>query len=168
MTSAARRYEERAIDATEFRRALGQFATGVTVVTARGADGQPVGLTANSFSSVSLAPPLVLWSLAKSARSLAAFESTTHFAIHVLEAGQVELSRRFAAGDSDKFSGLELDAGHGSVPLLRDYGARFECEKRHAFDCGDHIIYVGEVLQFDHRPSDPLLFHAGQYARKAD
>jgi 3-hydroxy-9,10-secoandrosta-1,3,5(10)-triene-9,17-dione monooxygenase reductase component len=167
MSSAAKGFEPAAIDPSEFRRALGQYATGVTVVTARGVDGELAGLTANSFSSVSLAPPLVLWSLAKSARSLMVFEATRHFAIHVLSAAQVELSRRFASGAPEKFAGLTLDSGHGSVPLLRDYAARFQCEKRHAFDCGDHIIYVGEVLEFDHRVSEPLLYHAGQYARKA-
>ena len=153
-------------DPRTLRDALGCFATGVTVVTCLN-EGRPAGLTVNSFTSVSLAPPLVLWSLAKSARSLPVFESTQHFAIHVLSASQVEVSRRFASSVADKFGGLEIDLGHGEVPLLRDYGARFQCEKRHAFDCGDHIIYVGEVVDFDHRPSEPLLFHGGQYARKA-
>src|SRR5690348_851615 len=111
----------------QFRDALGAFATGVTIVTTRGARGEDVGLTANSFNSVSLDPPMVLWSLARKAKSLDAFLENPHFAVHVLAADQDELSRRFATQGIDKFAGLHLGRGSGEVPLLEGCSARFEC-----------------------------------------
>jgi flavin reductase (DIM6/NTAB) family NADH-FMN oxidoreductase RutF len=154
------------IDPLLFRQALGQYATGVTIVTARAADGTPVGLTANSFSSLSLEPPLVLWSLDRTARSREVFEAAGHFAIHVLGADQLDLSRHFASKAVSKFSGLQVELGHGGVPLLGGCAARFQCRKFNAVDGGDHRIYIGEVLEFDHCACDPLLFHCGQYGRK--
>jgi 3-hydroxy-9,10-secoandrosta-1,3,5(10)-triene-9,17-dione monooxygenase reductase component len=156
----------RRIDPLVFRQALGQFATGVTIVTTRAPDGTPVGLTANSFTSLSLDPPLVLWSLARSARSREVFESSEHFAIHVLGADQLELSMRFASRSDTKFAGLMMAEGHGGVPLLANCAARFQCRKTEAIDGGDHRIYIGEVLELDHCACEPLLFHAGQYGRK--
>jgi 3-hydroxy-9,10-secoandrosta-1,3,5(10)-triene-9,17-dione monooxygenase reductase component len=150
-------------DARRFRSALGAFATGVTIVTCRDAGGRDVGLTANSFNSVSLEPPMVLWSLAKSARSLPAFLAANQFAVHVLAADQEELSLRFAARGSDKFAGLDLERGPGQLPMLRGCSARFLCRTAFRHEGGDHVIFVGEVQAFDHSDRPPLLFHGGRY-----
>lgn len=148
----------------EFRAALGLFATGVTIVTARAADGRPVGLTANSFNSVSLEPPLVLWSLRTAAMSMPAFARGSHYAIHILAAEQLELARRFAMRDIDRFEGLDLDDGAGGVPLLRGCAAVFECANRSQYEEGDHVIFVGEVERCSHRAgAQPLIFHGGRY-----
>lgn len=148
----------------EFRHALGSFATGVTVITTRDADGAPLGLTANSFNSVSLDPPLVLWSLAKSALCLSAFQSAEHWAVHVLAADQEALSARFAKRGADKFAGLEALSGIGGVPLLANCAARFQCRNTFQYDGGDHLIFVGEVASFERSTAAPLVFHAGRYA----
>src|SRR5579885_1464286 len=153
-----------AFDPREFRSALGAFATGVTVVTTRGANGEAVGLTANSFNSVSLDPPLVLWSLARSARSLPVFSQAPHWAVHILAADQEALSNRFAARGEDKFAGLETDTSAQNVPLLRGCAARFLCRTAFQYEGGDHIIFVGEVIEFDRSDSPPLVFHGGRYA----
>ncbi|NKF22011.1 flavin reductase [Solimonas marina] len=151
-------------DAGEFRKALGAFATGVTIITTRAADGTPVGLTANSFNSVSLNPPLVLWSLANSSASLEVFRNAEHWAVHVLATDQEDLSGRFAKRGIDKFAGLECDTGAGGVPLLRGCTARFECRTAFQYEGGDHLIFVGEVQAFDRAESAPLVFHGGRYA----
>lgn len=151
-------------DARQFRNALGAFATGVTIVTSRDAAGRDVGLTANSFNSVSLEPPMVLWSLSKRARSLPAFLAASRFAVHVLAADQEELSLRFAARRPDKFAGLDLERGPGELPMLRGCSARFLCRTAFRHDGGDHVIFVGEVESFDHTDRPPLLFHGGRYA----
>jgi 3-hydroxy-9,10-secoandrosta-1,3,5(10)-triene-9,17-dione monooxygenase reductase component len=151
-------------DAAEFRKALGSFATGVTIVTTRAPDGQALGLTVNSFNSVSLAPPLVLWSLANNSRNLAAFQSTEHWAVHVLAAHQDALSGRFARAGEDKFAGIDCETGLGDVPLLPGCSARFECRTTFQYEGGDHTIFVGEVLRFDCGDAPPLVFHGGRYA----
>lgn len=151
-------------DPNELRKVLGTFATGVTVITTRAADGTPVGLTANSFNSVSLDPPMVLWSLAKSARSRAAFESATQWAVHILAADQEELANRFATRGTDKFAGLAIDRGAGDIPLLNGCAARLQCRTSFKYEGGDHVIFVGEVLSVDHTENTPLVFHAGAYA----
>ena len=151
-------------DARRFRNALGAFATGVTIVTTRDVAGKDVGLTANSFNSVSLEPPMVLWSLAKAARSLPAFLAATHFAVHVLAADQEELSLRFAARGAEKFTGLDLERNAAGVPLLRGCSARFQCRTAFRHEGGDHVIFVGAVESFDHSDSPPLVFHGGRYA----
>jgi 3-hydroxy-9,10-secoandrosta-1,3,5(10)-triene-9,17-dione monooxygenase reductase component len=151
-------------DPKELRQVLGTFATGVTVITTHAADGTPVGLTANSFNSVSLNPPLVLWSLAKSARSREAFESATHWAVHILAADQEELANRFATRGTDKFAGLAITHGAGQVPLLPGCAARLQCRTSFKYEGGDHIIFVGEVLAVDHTANAPLVFQAGAYA----
>ncbi|BAI74647.1 flavin reductase domain protein (plasmid) [Azospirillum sp. B510] len=153
------------IDPKQFRSALGAFATGVTIVTTHAADGTPVGLTANSFNSVSLDPPMVLWSLAKTSASLPAFMDCGHFAVHVLTASQKPLSDRFARRGEDKFSDLAVTQGLGDTPLLEGCSARFQCRTAYRYEGGDHIIFVGEVLAFDHSDEQPLLFHGGRYAR---
>lgn len=134
-------------DPQDFRAALGTFTTGVTIITTRAADGEPIGITANSFNSVSLNPPLVLWSLAKNARSREAFANAKHWNVHVLSAAQEALSGRFARQGEDKFSGLELDEGISKAPLLNGCTARFQCRTAFSYDGGDHIIFVGEVLE---------------------
>jgi len=151
-------------DTRSLRGALGAFATGVTIITVVDADGRDVGLTANSFNSVSLDPPMVLWSLAKTSLSLAAFKQAHYFAVHVLSAEQEQLSNRFATRGADKFAGLELERGLGDTPLLRGCAARFQCRTAFAYDGGDHEIFVGEVLQFDDFKRPPLVFQGGKYA----
>ncbi|MES2937323.1 MAG: flavin reductase family protein [Pseudomonadota bacterium] len=150
--------------AQEFRAALGMFATGVTIVTARTADGQVVGLTANSFNSVSLAPPLVLWSLAHAAASMPAFSAGSHYAINVLAAEQRPLAERFALRGVDRWSGVAFDQGAGGAPLLHGAAATFECFNRSRYEEGDHVIFVGEVERCTSRAgASPLLFHGGRY-----
>lgn len=148
----------------EFRSALGSFATGVTIVTTAQQPDDPVGVTASSFNSVSLDPPLVLWSLAKSSKSIDAFTQSGHFAIHVLNSNQEELSNRFARSGEDKFASQVWEAGALGSPILNEYMAKFECRTVHQYEGGDHIIFVGEVMDFEHRDHAPLVFHGGQYA----
>lgn len=149
---------------TEFREALGMFATGVTIVTARSAQGSFVGLTANSFNSVSLSPPLVLWSLARSAGSMAAFSTGSHYAINILSADQQGLAKQFSARTADRFSGVQFELGAGGAPLIAGAAATFECFNRSRYEEGDHVIFVGEVERCTHRPgASPLLFHGGKF-----
>lgn len=145
----------------ELRDALGRFATGVTVVTTLGPGG-PLGITANSFASVSLDPPLVLWSPARRSRRFPVFEAASHFAVHVLSAGQQALAERFA-GSGQGFAGLEVGVGIGEVPLLEGCAARFECRHAARHDGGDHLIVVGEVLRLVANDLPPLVFWRGGY-----
>jgi flavin reductase (DIM6/NTAB) family NADH-FMN oxidoreductase RutF len=150
--------------APEFRRALGMFATGVTIVTARDASGQCVGLTANSFNSVSMAPPLVLWSLSRRAGALQAFSRGSHYAINILAADQHALAERFASKVADRFAGVAFHEGAGGAPILEGAAAVFECFNRSRYEEGDHIIFVGEVERCEHRAAaQPLIFHGGRY-----
>lgn len=147
-----------------FRAALGHFATGVTIVTALAADGAPVGLTVNSFNSVSLQPPLVLWSLALHSRALTIFQTATHYAIHVLAAHQQALAERFAQRGVDRWRGLDWKPGTGGVPLLAGVAAVFECGSRSSYPEGDHVILVGEVLRCAYDDAQaPLLYHRGRF-----
>ncbi len=147
-----------------FRAALGRFATGVTIVTARSADGMPVGLTANSFNSVSLDPPLVLWSLARSAGTLPSFEQGSHYAINILAAGQHALAARFAAKALDRFEGVAFSAGLGGAPILDGSAAVLECFNRSRYTEGDHVIFVGAVERCRSEPgAAPLIYHGGRY-----
>ncbi|HZV92572.1 MAG TPA: flavin reductase family protein, partial [Caldimonas sp.] len=140
------------------------FATGVTIVTANDANGQPVGLTANSFNSVSLRPPLVLWSLSRQAGSMPAFEQGSHYAINILAAEQHALAERFASHGLDRFDGVAFRAGAGGVPLLDGSAAVFECFNRSRYEEGDHVIFVGEVERCSRRAgAQPLIFHGGRY-----
>ncbi len=151
-------------DPRTYRDALGQFATGVTIITARDADNNPVGVTANSFNSVSLDPPLILWSLSKSSRSMPAFEQAADFNVHILASDQDALSNRFASRSADKFAGLDI--GDDGPPLLEGCTARLRCKTRYNYEGGDHIIFVGEVVGYEHDEKPPLLFHNGDYADK--
>jgi 3-hydroxy-9,10-secoandrosta-1,3,5(10)-triene-9,17-dione monooxygenase reductase component len=148
----------------QFRNALGAFATGVTIVTTVDDAGAPVGVTASSFNSVSLDPPLVLWSLAKSAQSRDAFCSSGHFAIHVLADSQEAASNRFACSGEDKFAGIAWLPGLLGSPVFDEYAAVFQCQTRYTYEGGDHVILVGEVVAFERRDAAPLLFHSGRYA----
>ncbi len=149
---------------TEFRDALGMFATGVTIVTARNAQGAFIGLTANSFNSVSLTPPLVLWSLARSAGSMPAFSTGSHYAINILSAEQQDLAKQFAAPVGDRFSGVQFVVGSSGAPLLQGAAATFECFNRSRYEEGDHVIFVGEVERCARRAgASPLLFHGGKF-----
>jgi len=156
--------EQITIDQKAFRRALGNFTTGVTIITTRSADGTPIGITANSFNSVSLNPPMVLWSIARTSRSLPAFEGNEYWAVHILSGEQEALSNRFAKSGEDKFADLPVENGVGNIPLLDSCCARLQCKTAVRYDGGDHIIFVGEVIEFDHSDAPPLVFHAGRYA----
>ncbi|MBK6615742.1 flavin reductase [Ottowia sp.] len=151
------------IDSRQFRAALGSFTTGVTVVTTRSVAGEDVGLTANSFNSVSLDPPMVLWSLDRRSSTAAAFMAAEHFAVHILAADQEQVSNQFAARGVDRFAGLAVERGHGDVPLIAGCSARFECRTSYRHDGGDHVIFVGEVVAFDSFGRAPLVFHGGNY-----
>jgi len=150
--------------APDFRSALGMFATGVTIVTARDTAGMPIGLTANSFNSVSIEPPLVLWSLARTASSMPAFEAGSHYAINILAAEQHALAKRFASRSADRFEGVAFRDGNQGAPIFDASVAVFECFNRSRYDEGDHVIFVGEVEHCSTRSgAQPLIFHGGRY-----
>ena len=128
------------------RQALGRYATGVTVVTAAGAQG-PIGMTVNSFASVSLDPPLVLWSLRRASLLHAEFVARPAFAVHVLGASHRHLARAFAQTAEDRYAGLDWYPAHDGLPVFDDCVARFECATRQVLDAGDHAILIGEVLR---------------------
>ncbi|MEL7370927.1 MAG: flavin reductase family protein [Myxococcota bacterium] len=154
-------------EAKAFRRALGSFATGVTIVTTVAEDGTKMGLTVSSFNSVSLNPPLILWSLDRKARSLSAFQKAPYFAVHVLSSDQESLSNRFATQSPDKFDGISVTSGLGNIPLLSGCVAQFQCTTAHQYEGGDHVIFVGEVKSFESHDKPPLIFHGGRYAALA-
>jgi len=151
-------------DNRDFRDALGQFATGVTIITTVDNTGAWIGLTANSFNSASMDPPLVLWSLSKGSAHLEVFMETKHFAVNILAADQAELSTRFSSAVKDRFIDLNCQQGVGGVPLLPGCSARFQCKNSYCYQGGDHLIFVGEVLDFDRSDRPPLVYHQGSYA----
>lgn len=158
-----------AIDPTSqkaFRSALGQFATGVTVVTTNTEAG-PLGITANSFASVSLDPPLVLWSPARASRRFAAFEAAEHYAIHILSADQEPLCARFSRDGYD-FDGLAWAADANGVPQIAGALARFDCTREAAYDGGDHLIIVGRVTSVARTEGAPLIFAQGKFCEVAE
>jgi 3-hydroxy-9,10-secoandrosta-1,3,5(10)-triene-9,17-dione monooxygenase reductase component len=146
------------------REALSSFATGVTIVTTTDDDGAPVGMTASSFNSVSMDPPLILWSVTKAALSAPAFKACSHFNVHVLAADQVELSNRFAMSGSDKFAGIDYTTSAHGMPVLPGAVARFECSNWSVYEGGDHWILIGEVLALHHDKAEGLVFSEGSYA----
>ena len=150
-------------DSRHFRDALSQFATGVTVITTRLDDGRFFGLTASSFNSVSLDPPLVLWSLANSAQSMPLFAGNSHYVINVLAAHQLALAERFASRIPNRFEGVEFELSRTGLPILKGVSAWFECHNRSRYPEGDHVIFVGEVERCDAQPQEPLVFHGGQF-----
>lgn len=151
------------VNAKEFKRALSCFATGVAVATALDPDGARVGMTISSFNSVSLDPPLVLWSIGNDSKSFSIFTNAKYFAVNVLAIHQGDLCARFAQRGGDKFQGLECRSGLGGVPILPEYAACFECKTESIFDGGDHKIIVGRVLKLEDRESDPLIFYRGRF-----
>jgi len=151
--------------APALRAALGQFATGVAIATTLNGDDAPVGLTINSFASVSLDPPLILWSLGLGSALLPAFRARNHFAINVLAAPHQPLADRFASRRPDKFTGLDWQPGVGGVPLLSAALARFACRLEQAVPGGDHLILIGMVLDFDRAEGEPLVFFNSRYRR---
>jgi flavin reductase (DIM6/NTAB) family NADH-FMN oxidoreductase RutF len=159
MADAAARF-----DARDLRNALGTFPTGVAVVTTRAPSGAFVGLTINSFSSLSLEPPLVLWALQLASPSLGAFDRARHFAVNILAEGQVELSKRFASQLPNKFSDLEVHAGLEGLPLIAGCAARLECRAAARHNGGDHVLFIGQVERFEYDARKrPLVFYAGRY-----
>ena len=151
----------------KFRQCLGKFTTGVTIVTCTASDGERCGITANSFSSVSLEPPLILWNIAKVSRSMQAYLDATHFAVNILSAGQQALSNRFARSEANLFDGVEHLVSADGVPLIPDTLACLECRTAQIHDCGDHYIIIGEVERFHASEAEPLVFSNGSYAALA-
>ncbi|OLO09330.1 hypothetical protein BTW08_02165 [Salinicola sp. MH3R3-1] len=147
------------------RNALGAFATGVTIVTTKTLNGSDLGRTANSFSSVSLDPPLILWSLSKTSSSFESFKQAAYFAVHILSADQDSLSGAFASSSANPFDTVAVERGHDGIPLIEQCSARFECKTTYQYEGGDHIIFVGEIIGFQHSATPPLLFHGGRYGR---
>jgi len=154
---------QQSFDSNRFRQALGAFTTGVTIVTTVDAAGKPVGVTANSFNSVSLTPPMVLWSLARTSANIGAFLAARHFAVHILASDQQALATRFAQKGTDRFAGLQVGSGIDGIALLDGCAARFECRTAFQYEGGDHMIFVGEVLNFEHCESEPLVFKRGRF-----
>lgn len=147
-----------------FRSALGHFATGVCVVTAVGADGEQVGVTVNSFASVSLDPPLVLWSLDRASDRFPVFMAADHFAVNVLDGSSQHISHRLSRKGERSVSEEQCAQGLTAIPILKDALAHFECKVEARHDGGDHVIFVGRVLSFDHKSEgDPLLYYRGRY-----
>ena len=152
------------LDSREFRDALGCFATGITIITAKALDGEVVGFTASSFNAVSLDPPLILFSLGRKAHSLPTFLNTEYFAVNVLREDQEELSNRFAKPLGDKWSGVGFETWDAGCPILKDALAKFECRKRFTHEGGDHVIFIGEVIRMAaDLDGKPLLFYRGGY-----
>ncbi len=150
-------------DTRALRNALGRFATGVTIVTCLDAQGQPMGLTANSFSALSLDPPMVLWALRCSSLSLAAFTAAPGFVVNVLAEDQVDLSRHFASPLDSKFVHGVWTAGAHGLPLLQGCAAVFQCDLVSHQVAGDHVLFIGRVTCISEAPVPPLLFQAGHY-----
>jgi len=154
-------------DLTDLRNCLGRFATGVTVVTCSDAGGGPCGITANSFSSVSLEPPLVLWNIAKVSNSLQAYLDAEFFAINILGAQQQDISSHFARTDHTRFDGIDYVLSPDGAPVLADTLACLHCQTRQIHDCGDHHIIIGEIRRFQINEGKPLVFYSGDYASLA-
>jgi len=152
-------------DRRDYRGTLGQFATGVTVVTMRTPNGRRIGLTVNSFTSVSLDPPLVLWCLSRESASLPEFLTTNRFAINVLALNQVAIAQRFATRHADRFAGIGCGIGPGGVPLLDGAIAHLVCRNIIQQPTGDHLIFIGEVERYERFAGEPLVFQAGDYGR---
>ncbi|MDA9426821.1 MULTISPECIES: flavin reductase family protein [Bradyrhizobium] len=153
------------IDPRDFRNALGTYATGVTIITAAAPDGKPYGLTCNSFASVSLNPPLVLWSLVVYSSSLTIFQNASHFTVNVLGASQQALANKFARSSDDKFTGVDWTPGLGNAPVLGESVANFQCRSVNRYYGGDHVIFLGAVEAYAYNAKEPLLFAQGAFGR---
>ena len=150
------------IDPRDFRNALGTFGTGVTIVTAMSVDGKPYGVTCNSFASVSLNPPLVLWSLGMFSQGLSIFQNASHFTVNVLDASQQELALKFAKSAGEKFAGVEWKPGLGNAPVIAGSVAQFQCRAVNRYYGGDHIIFLGAVEAYAYSGDEPLMFSRGR------
>jgi flavin reductase (DIM6/NTAB) family NADH-FMN oxidoreductase RutF len=153
------------IDPRDFRSALGTYATGVTIITAAAPDGKPYGLTCNSFASVSLNPPLVLWSLVVYSSSLTIFQNASHFTVNVLGVSQQALASKFAKSSDDKFTGVDWTPGLGNAPVLAESVANFQCRAVNRYYGGDHVIFLGAVEAYAYNATEPLLFARGAFGR---
>jgi len=153
------------IDPRDFRNALGTYATGVTIITAADSGEKPYGLTCNSFASVSLNPPLVLWSLLLYSSSLNVFQNASHFAVNVLGRSQQALASKFAKSSEGKFAGVDWKAGLGGAPLLAESVATFQCRSVNRYYGGDHVIFLGAVEAYAYNRNEPLLFLRGSFGR---
>ena len=153
------------IDPRDFRNALGTYATGVTIITAVAVDGKPYGLTCNSFASVSLNPPLVLWSLGMFSQGLTIFQNASHFTVNVLGVSQQELAMQFAKSSGEKFNGVEWTPGLGNAPILAGSVATFQCRAANRYYGGDHVIFLGAVEAYAYNKQEPLLFAHGGFGR---
>ena len=168
MNTSSPRAPAPAFDAQHFRQALGQFATGVTVITTRLADGTFRGLTASSFNSVSLNPPLVLWSLGSAANSLPIFSGNSHYVINVLSSEQAHLAKLFGSrGETNPWDHVDYQLSRTGHPILKGCAAWFECHNRSRYPEGDHVIFVGEVEECAFQSTAPLIFHGGQFGELA-
>jgi flavin reductase (DIM6/NTAB) family NADH-FMN oxidoreductase RutF len=152
-----------AFNERQFRDALAQFATGVTIVCARAGPSRYVGFTANSFNSVSLEPPLILWSLARRSASLGAFEAAERYAVNVLAADQAELARRFSRPHADRFAGVGHRLGWSDAPLIEGCVAWLECRHHARHAAGDHVVFIGEVVTVERARGSGLVFHQGAF-----
>ena len=162
-SSEKRSFKQYPFSHSDLKAALGGFGTGITIVTTKNSRNKNIGITVNSFSSVSLDPPLVLWSIAKSAKCFQDFFNTNYFAIHILGEDQKVLSDQFAARHVDKFYGLACSEGIAGIPLLPDYSVCFQCKLEHRYEGGDHIIIVGRIHTLSDRSETPLLYVRGTY-----
>ena len=151
------------VDTGKLREVLGRFTTGVTIITCIDASGVRVGLTANSFNALSLAPPLVLWSLRTVSPSMAAFRLAPHFVVNVLAESQVDLSRRFASKNEDRFADGVWSAGLGGAPVLAGAAAVLQCQAFAQHELGDHVLFIGQVQALSDAPVPPLVYQAGHY-----
>lgn len=150
------------------RNAMGNFATGITVMTTVDSEGVARGMTANSFSSVSLEPALVSWCVGSESRLFDLFQEQDYFAVNILHSGQADLSQLFSGTDDNKFAKVRWRPGLHGLPLLDDCRCHFQCQIEHRYPGGDHVILVGRVLEFSNAPMDPLIFHSGQYRQLKD
>jgi flavin reductase (DIM6/NTAB) family NADH-FMN oxidoreductase RutF len=159
--------DDKLLDPLDLRRAFAQFGTGVTVVTAQAQNGLKVGVTANSFNTVSLSPPIVLWSLSCRSPSLAVYRSAGHFAVNILSLAQIDLSRRFSQPSTDRFHGLNITHGHMGAPILEHCSAVLECVTLSEQTVGDHVLFLGKVERYSYADQAPLLFYNGQYVQSS-
>ena len=150
---------------SQFRKALGNYATGVAIISARNLHGDPIGITVNSFASVSLEPPLVLWSVDKISPQCDAFVNCEHYAVHILQEDQQQLAHIFSDDDADKFNGLEMEFGVADLPLLNDCPVLLQCKVVNVYEEGDHFILIGSVVDVRVETADPLIFFSGAYTR---
>lgn len=156
-----------AADQRGFRRCLGQFSTGVTIIAAEH-DGQRVGVTANSFSSLSLDPPLILWSIGRTSRAFSTFMEAPRFAVSILAEDQVDVSQRFSSKDTDKFAGIGWESGGNGAPVIKNSAARLECQTEARHEGGDHVLIVGRVTRFAYEDRKVLIFSQGRYSIGVD